>query len=322
MSYSNRNFHETTKTKTPVANNNHNDPGISLISTAATCTTSLILNRRKTRFENIYYLRRLKIHASRSRKKSMALFAICFIFLVILKLLLFICIFYTKQPVEVDLTGILSTTTTNTTTTTTRIPPNTSQHLVKLPSVEMQIMEKSINQSIDPCHDFYRYVCEGVMEAKVKTRFERAATTVASLVRDIYWKGQVGKALKYFQQQYSSCTTQECLDQTVEHFKMPLALAIMDDLNLWPLSKSIVDQTRKAFIQSIEQSRWMETDSKAIAIRQLEMTDVHLGLPIDFASWDVLNQIYDYGLSQGVDFDIDSWYVKIFQKPPNRFVHS
>ena len=214
------------------------------------------------------------------------------------------------------------TTTTTKSTTTTGTP---KEVVIKRPSYAMQLMEENIGRSKDPCHDFYAFACEGVMNSRVNNRIERVRQKYDDFLSNLKVRRQINrKSLKYFQEQFNQCYSfdSSCRETTVKNFANVLGLAMMDEFNLWNLTNSIVNNTKKAFSELIEQNHYMTINGKSRAIHLIKMTDFHIGLPKDFASWDVLDRIYEYGFNNATDgkpnfTQIDDWYLEIFGRKPN-----
>ena len=213
-----------------------------------------------------------------------------------------------------------------TTTATTISTSNTNKEAFegKRPSYAMQLMEENIGRFKDPCHDFYAFACEGVMNSTMNNRNEQINQKFWDFLNNLKIRQQINhKSLKYFQEQYNQCNNTICGNATVNNFANVLGLAVMDEFNLWNLAKSILNDTKKAFLELIEQNDFLAANGKSIAIDLMKMTFFHIGLPKDFASWDVLDRIYEYGFNNATDgkpifTQIDDWYLEIFGRKPNQ----
>ena len=198
---------------------------------------------------------------------------------------------------------------------------------LRKPSYAMQYMEQAVSFEVDPCNDFYIYACNGLAESNMKSRTELIEQKYDDFLHNFRMRLQTSHiSIQYFQEEFSKCEARDaCEKQMADNFANVLGLALMDEFNLWSLSKSILNGTMKAFIDLIEQNDNITVNGKSRAVQVLKMCDVQLGLPKDYASWDVLDEMYKYGFANTTPSSVEykkigDWYNQIYGRKPYRSV--
>ena len=224
-------------------------------------------------------------------------------------------------------------------------------------SFSLKKMQRLINNLVDPCGNFYQYACDGVIEGREESFMDDAIKQVMkfSLAIHFWQNDKAPKMFKEFGNYYKRCSNfvfknveAECAWKTMKLFDMPLGLAVMEEYDLLNISQSILNSTLLAMKEMVNESDWLIDYSKMIANDLTESTKFQLGLPTDFASWDLYHKIDDFCKNTSVphkacpkvisrnnnngdfgmwldnnakvSFNLDSLYETIYKRKPFRFV--
>ena len=239
------------------------------------------------------------------------------------------------------------------TPTTVRMPRRTPMApITNLPYIKAseskalgQIMQRMGNSKYDPCDNFYEFACDGVIkgeEDNINVVIVRNIVKFNAKISE--WKNErnaTPNIFNNFDNYYRQCAytfseemKAQCLWKTMLMFDMPLGLALMEEFDVLEVSETILGSVIEAAKQLVNEGDWLDSTSKDVAIKLIDSTNVDLGVPSDFASWEVFEKMSDFcsrvsnvscpkidlskGLFGELTFNLDDLYETIYKRKPNR----
>ena len=196
-----------------------------------------------------------------------------------------------------------------------------------------QIMQRMGHSEYDPCDNFYEFACDGVINGDVLdiTSFVSLSITQFSSKISQLRDEKVFKTLDQF---FKFCGDDvHCRLIMINYFDMPIGLALMEEFGLLEKAESIYFSVKNATKQLVDEGEWLEKSSKDIAIDLIDSTKIHLGLPSDYANWEIYEKMeefcnthvdhdscprIDYSAEEAHLFDFDSLYEIIYKRKPSR----
>ena len=207
----------------------------------------------------------------------------------------------------------------------------------------LELMDQSLNRAFDPCHDFYAYACDKNMNMQSKwipmerEVYEVVGDYLLSLLTDeeMAAKTKVPLSLKNARLFYQQCMLEKhrnsllCFSEAKHLFEYPLAHAVMDNFQLWPLSDKMVKNVKHGLAQLIESSNSISQAGKKSFLKRLNEIQVEVGMPKDFSDEKFVeklfgekqekSQSYDEMNEQFGPFAIDDKFEQMTGKYPKKW---
>ena len=245
-------------------------------------------------------------------------------------------------------------TTKSATTPTSSVPPQSSAMvpLIRIESVETSVamLAQSINQSIDPCDDFYKFVCQHVIHPNsTTTRQLTMGEKISKLIDQSLFKilqsppppssslsDDEPVSLKNAKIFYKTCVVpnsgnETYLEQLKSTWEFPLVKAMLERLEIIKLSREITFNTRDAFIRLIQQSQWIPEELRLKIVERTKSMKLVIGIPEQLnENEQLMEQLYDelqmHGktcnqmMEMATKFDIFDRFIRVKRKIPDQYV--
>ena len=168
------------------------------------------------------------------------------------------------------------------------------------------LMEQSLNRSVDPCDDFYKFACDKAINRP--RRWNLMEDEVVNVGRNFVIEflttnstnqnssSVLPHSLKMAKLFYQACKIKvgetDCNDDLFHYFKYPLGHFVMDHFQLWNLASEIAENVKQSLVEMIEPIDWLSKSNKGQMISRLANMTFDIGMPRDFADKDLVEKLY------------------------------
>ena len=197
----------------------------------------------------------------------------------------------------------------------------TTKTVLNFAEDSIEMLEMSLNKSVNPCVDFYRYTCDKMnnlpeqwmsMETKIANKLDNFLKNLLDPIKNIEIEDQEPtlptKSLQDAHLLYRQCLSETkveigCFTYAKLLFQYPLAHAVMDHFELWDRTKDMAQRLNQSLVDIIHDyhAKLTPEEMKNLTNRLDEM-NFNIGLPSDFANKSLVEELYADNNLQGLTF--------------------